>query len=174
MAFVAFGQAGEIKDLYEKWVRPRPADPQAEQQRFERLMDPVHRVTEIGLERGVCYGACPEYSVVFKSDGTFTYHGIANVPRLGRHRGEFSTYEFNQLAELLLKTRYSDMPPTWGESVVDLPTVYTTAVIDGRRKLVSNKGGVGPVELWSIEQCIDGLLREARWEGDDSPPMERP
>lgn len=166
LACSAASAAGEIRALYEKEVRVRRHDETSEQMRFEQLMTPKHGVSEVGIERGPCYGTCPEYSLIVKADGTFVYEGVANVPRLGRRTGMVSEYEFNQLAELIKESKYMEMRSTYGVNVADLQEVYTTVVVDGRRKVIKNQGGVGPVKLWAIEQCIDGLLREATWDAE--------
>jgi len=116
---------GEIQDAYEKWVRPRPTDMKDEEQRFERLMEPTHKVTEIGLERTECFGTCPVYSVVLKSDGTVRYVGTDHVPRKGTRTGEVSTWDFNQLAEYILESGYQDLEVNYEANVADLPVAYT-------------------------------------------------
>jgi hypothetical protein len=55
--------------------------------------------------------------------------------------------------------------------VTDNPTVYTTVVMDGKRKVVSNYANAGPTKLWAIEQLIDKLLLEAKW--DEKPAAGR-
>ena len=164
--------AGEVRAIYERSVRPSAYDNSTEQRRFEQLMEPKHGVAEVGIERAPCFGSCPEYSLIVKADGTFVYKGIANVRRIGRRTGRVSDYEFNQLAELITESKYMELRSTYEGNVADLPEVYTTVVIQGRRKAIKNQGGLGPVRLWAIEQCIDGLLREAMWDGESptAPP----
>ncbi|MCA9087093.1 MAG: hypothetical protein KDA90_00495 [Planctomycetaceae bacterium] len=158
---------GEIQDAYRKWVRPRTPDTAEEQQRFDQLMEPAHQVTEIGLERTECFGTCPVYSVVLKSDGTVRYVGIDHVPRKGTRTGEASQWDFNQLAEYIVESGYENLESNYEANVTDLSTTYTMAVINGKRKLVRNYGGLGPVKLWVLEQAIDATLQQVRW--DDEP-----
>ena len=40
----------------------------------------------------------------------------------------------------------------------------------GRRKTVRNYGNAGPTKLWAVEQLIDKLLLEAKWD----QPMREP
>jgi hypothetical protein len=51
--------AGDIAELHRKWVRPKVSDPAPQMGRFEALQSPTHGVSEIGLERAICFGACP-------------------------------------------------------------------------------------------------------------------
>lgn len=172
MLVVAAGAAllaGEIEQLHQKFVRPRERDQAKQAERFERLNEPRHGVTEIGLERTACYGACPEYWVVIKSDGTFRYEGKKNVPRTGKKTGRVQDWKFNQLAEFLLESGYMDLEPTYEANITDLPSTYTTAVVGGKRKVIKNYGDLGPVRLWAIQQAIDSLLIDAEWDGEAKP-----
>lgn len=157
--------AGELADLHRKLVRPRERDAAAEQERFDRAMDPKHGVTEIGLERTPCYGTCPVYTVIIKNDGTFRYQGGENTKRRGKHTGTVDVSRFNALAEFLLESGYMQLESAYTLRVTDMPTAYTAAVVNGKRKIVSNYGGVGPAKLWAVEQLIDKLLLEAEWDG---------
>lgn len=167
VAFVAAAGAGEIADLHRKWVKPKALDPVPLLARFERFNEPRHGVTEIGLERTLCFGTCPAYVVILKSDGTFSYTGEENVRRKGTHTGKFSEWSFNQLAEYLVDIGYMDLESNYEVPVTDLPTAYTTAVINGKRKIIRNYGDVGPTRLWALQQAVDGILSEAEW--DDEP-----
>ena len=162
----SFLSAGEIEQLYRKWVRPRQTDTTAQQQRFERLDKPTHGVTEIGLERTPCYGECPVYSVILKSDGTVKYVGTEHVARKGTHTGEISIWDFNQLAEFAVESGYMKFESTYDAPITDLPAAYTTVVMNGKRKLVRNHGGLGPVRLWVFEQAIDATLQQAHWDNE--------
>ncbi len=162
--------AGEIEDLYKKWVRPKNTNEAPQQARFERLQEPKHGVTEIGLERTVCYGECPVYSVVLKSDGSVRYTGTENVARKGTHVGEVSLFEFNQLAEFLVEAGYMTLDTEFPLAVSDMPSAYTTAVVNGKRKVVHNYGGLGPVKLWALEQAIDAVVQQADWTPADKKP----
>lgn len=162
--------AGEIEELYKKWVRPKNQNEAPQQARFERLQEPKHGVTEIGLERTVCYGDCPVYSVVLKSDGSVRYVGTENVARRGTHTGEISTEDFNQLADYLIESGYQALETEYPLAVSDMPSAYTTAVINGKRKVIHNYGGVGPVKLWVLEQAIDAVVARANW----TPAADKP
>lgn len=158
--------AGEIADLHRKWVRPKEVDPAPLLARFERLDKPQHGVTEIGLERTACFGTCRVYTVILRSDGSVQYTGEENVSRKGKHTGKISDWAFNQLAEYLVESGYLQMESNYEVPLTDLPTAYTTAVVNGKRKIIRNYGDVGPSKLWALQQAIDGVLIEAEWDGE--------
>src|SRR5262249_42864535 len=73
-------------------------------------------LSAIRLRREECFGGgCPVYEVTFRSDGTATYVGKANVRRFGEFDGKVSPETFRSLEQLLvaqgfltLKPRYRD------------------------------------------------------------------
>ena len=120
------------------------------------------QITEITLERTACFGYCPMYKVTLKRDGTATYVGRENVERKGTYRGKF--YGFERLAQLVEARGYFNLKDNYSAQVTDLPSTITSVVRSGRRKTITNYGDMGPVELWGIEQAIDGLVANTKWE----------
>ena len=59
------------------------------------------------------------------------------------------------------------MADSYAATVTDLPTVYTTVVLAGKRKVVKDYADAGPSKLWAVEQVIDKVLLDAEW--DDKP-----
>lgn len=168
--------AGEIEDLYKKWVRPKNENTAPQQARFNQLQAPKHGVTEIGLERTACFGECPVYSVVLKPDGSVRYVGTEHVARIGTHVGEINPEDFHRLSEFLIESDYASLETEFPLAVTDLPSAYTTAVINGKRKVIHHYGGYGPVKLWMLEQAIDSVVAQASWKtGTGKPaPDKRP
>jgi len=161
--------SGEIGDLHRKWVRPKERDSAPQMARFEALQTPAHGVTEIGLERAICFGSCPAYSVTFKPDGSVRYVGIENVPHKGERKGRISDWEFHRLAEFAVKSGYMNMESDYDlPTITDLPVTYSTVVRAEKRKIIRNYGSLGPIELWALQQAADSLLAEVEW--DDERP----
>lgn len=123
---------------------------------------PQPRITEITLERTACYGFCPIYKVILKSDGTATYIGVKFVERTGTYKAYISGFE--NLAKIIEARRYFSLRDRYTEPVTDLPSAITSVVRNGKRKTVENYGNFGPLELWEVETLIDGLIANARWE----------
>jgi len=123
-----------------------------------------HGIMEIGLRRTACLGKCPVYSVVIKSDGTFRYTGKQHVQRKGKHSGKVSLWSLDKLAEVIKETGFMALEDSYAVMITCQPTVYTTVVMDGVKKVVSNYGNGGPPILLTIEELIDKLLLEAEWD----------
>jgi hypothetical protein len=159
---------GEISELHRPVAKGDPSRPD-QSRGHDEVGRTDHGVTEVGLERSPCFGTCPVYTVLIKSDGTFRYKGVSNAQRQGDHTGKVSTYEFNQLAQFIKDSGYSELQDSYSRMVTDHPTVYTTVIIGGKRKVVSNYANAGPTKLWAVEELIDKLLLEATWDDKPSP-----
>jgi hypothetical protein len=120
------------------------------------------QITEITLERTACFGACPMYKVTLRSDGTATYKGEQYVERKGTYNGTF--HGFHRLVQLIEKQGYFNLKDEYTIEATDMPSAITSVVRAGKRKTITHYGDSGPVELWAIEQAIDGVVANARWD----------
>ena len=162
---------GEISDLHRQLAKPDP-NRRDQSHGHDEVEAKNHGVTEVGLERSPCYGFCPVYTVVIKSDGTFRYKGEKYVQRVGNYTGKVSTYGFDQLAQFIKDSGYTELQDSYSHMVTDNATVYSTVVIGGKRKVIRNYANAGPTKLWAVEQLIDKLLLEATWDDDKPAPAK--
>ena len=128
---------------------------------FEQITSEDTGITEIGLERTACFGACPAYAVIIKGEGTFRYKGEQFAKRQGEHVGKISKWELNSLLKFIKDSDYFSMQDEYETSVTDSPTAYTYVVMSGKKKIIRNYTDSGPTKLWAIQQLIDKLLLEA-------------
>ena len=119
-------------------------------------------ITEITLERTACFGFCPIYKVILRSDNTATYIGMKFVERQGTYKAYISGFE--HLAKIIEARRYFSLRDRYTEPISDMPSAITSVVRNGKRKTIDNYGNSGPIELWEIENLIDGLIANVRWE----------
>lgn len=165
LACAATAEGGEIADLHRE-LASREVDFDKSRS-HEQVEADDHEITEIGLERTPCFGSCPVYTVIIKSDGRVRYVGERFVSREGEHTGRVRTWSFNALAQFIRDTGYMDLEDNYSRLVTDHPTVYTTVVMNGTRKVIKNYANAGPTNLWAVEQIIDKLLLETEWDGED-------
>ena len=118
------------------------------------------------MERTRCYGTCPAYTVIIKSDGTFHYKAERNVKRPGEHTGKISEWKLKELFEFIKDADYFALEDKYWITVTDHSTVYTYVVMNGKKKIISNYANSGPPKLWAIEQLIDYLLLDAEWDNE--------
>lgn len=132
-------------------------------------MSEPHGITEIGLRRSPCFGECPVYRVTVYDDGRLEYVGEQYVERLGRYTGRVREGEFHALAAFIREVDFMALEDRYAVPLTCKATVYTTVVMNGVTKEVSNYGGAGPATLWAIETLIDRLLLEAEWDDKATP-----
>src|SRR5262245_9818082 len=127
---------GEIVDIHRKDGR-RSGDWRKSRSHAE-ADSTKHGITEIGIERTGCFGTCPIYTFIIKSDGTFRYNGFAYVERQGEYSGTISLWHFHRLAQFIKDSGYMELEDGYTRAVTDSPTTYTMVVMNGKRKTVSN------------------------------------
>ena len=153
---------GEISDIHRMQVRDSSID-----FRKSRSHDEVnstnHGITEVGIERTACFGRCPIYTFIIKSDGTFRYKGVEYVERKGEFTGTIPVEDFHRLAQFIRDSGYMELENEYSRPFGRDATIYTMVVKNGKRKTVSNYANAGPTKLWAIESLIDDLLRNAQW-----------
>jgi len=155
--------AGEVADLYATQAE-RYSLKMGTPRSFEQIEADDHGITEIGLERTQCYGECPVYSVVIRRNGTFRYEGIDYVQRKGYQTGTVDEWQFHELSQFIRDAGYMQLADSYSINITDLPTVYSTVVMNGKRKVIKHYANAGPTKLWAIEQLIDRLLADAHWD----------
>jgi hypothetical protein len=124
----------------------------------------LHGISEIGLERTMCFGTCPDYTVIIEKDGTVFYNGGQFAPRKGKWKGKVDPWRFDELARYISDLQFSKFADSYTANVTDMATVYTNVVTNGKRKIVSNYARSGPASLWATEMLIDNLVEQTVWD----------
>lgn len=133
-----------------------------------------HKIEEIGIERTGCYGSCPVYSVIIKSDGSFTYHGIRYIEKVGYFKGQIFRGYVDDLCRFIEESGYMKLDQIYHRPVTDMETVYTTVVMDGKRQIVKDYGDAGPAKLWVLENLIDHLVMNSEMKPVETPKTQPP
>lgn len=186
--------AGEISDYHLKHTPDNLSV--AEVRGPYEVASTNHGITEIGIERSGCYGDCPIYTFIAKNDGTVRYkgekyvertvprtvtgilkhsryNGVQYVERTGEFTGTIPVWYFHRLAEFIKDLAYTELQDDYTRLVSDNSTTYTMVVMNGKRKTVSNYANAGPTKLWAIEQLIDDLMAETKWDGSQKAPDKK-
>ena len=118
----------------------------------------------IRLERQPCFGTCRVYTLELHRDGTARWNGKAHVERLGEHEGRIDVATFARLCYLFEKHGFQQLERRYSAPVTDLATTVTTVTLDsGEQVSVVNYGEFGPIELWGLEQMLDGVGAAITW-----------
>lgn len=169
LAGTVLAPGGELSDCHDEQAKGKQID-FSKSRNFEQILSRNHGITEMGIERTSCFGTCPVYTFIIRSDGTFRYKGFEYVQRKGAFTGKIPESEFHTLAQFIKDSGYFALEQDYYAPVTDNPTVYTTVVMNGKRKCICNYANAGPTRLWAIEQLIDALLTKATWD----PPRKKP
>jgi len=132
---------------------------------------PDHELTNavITLERGVCYGWCPIYTVSLYGDGRVEYEGYEFVGVTGVQTSTVSPEAVKNLVFEFYKADYFSMKDHYPADVTDQPAVTTSLFVKGQYKQVRN-GCSGPLELRYLENRIDEVAGTSVWvDGYESP-----
>ena len=57
-----------------------------------------------------------------------------------------------------------NLKQTYAKKAMDGAGVYTSAVVNGKRKVIKNYMDSAPRSLWAIEQIIDKLVLDTKWD----------
>ena len=116
------------------------------------------------MERTVCAGTCPVYTVTFKKDGEALYEGKDYVKKIGPYHGTIEEVEFNRLAELIEKLNFRELEDNYSIPIEDHANVIISVNYGDNVKGVDNYADAGPIEVWAIEKVIDSLIEDIYWE----------
>jgi hypothetical protein len=145
--------------------------------------DPAGKPIEIGLDRGACFGTCPDYHVTIAGDGTvrFTtdqghfagsaaqvhlqYNGN-NVLLPGSHTAHIDPKAVAALLDQFRAAHFFGLKKEYVAGVTDNPTQRLSLTIGDQQKVVTDYVGswVGmPRAARDLEDAIDTTAGTARW-----------
>ena len=132
---------------------------------------PVSQAYEIRLQRGACFGRCPQYSLLIR-DGEAEFSGERFVAVLETVKGPADAAALERLLALLrapavsrLKDIYRPGQPGCGAVATDMPSSRIDWTLDGQsHQLTLYHGCQGaPVELRALPAAIDAAGNSQRW-----------
>lgn len=128
--------------------------------------------TEIAIERTACFGRCPVYVASITKDGSLSYRGESDTPRVGQHSGTIYGSGFNYLAGLADELGIYGLEDSYSVPVTDNPTVYVALTRNGKKKIIHHYAPrlSGPLRLNLFEQEIDRAIEAAEWASSSPAP----
>jgi hypothetical protein len=121
----------------------------------------------IFMERGMCNGICPHYSLLIFGNGTINYEGKEFVNVKGHQIYNVSQEKIIELVKEFYKINYFSFNNTYDNIVItDQPTVNTSISINGIYKSVfDNHGANAPNNLRLLENKIDEIANSTHFLG---------
>jgi membrane dipeptidase len=114
----------------------------------------IQEPIEIAIERTICYGTCPAYSVTMRGDGSVTYSGGQHTRVGGNRTWKIDPAVVRALAKEMESKGYFELKNDYEAMVTDNPTTYTTLTIGSRTKKIKDYVA-GPRELKDMQRRID-------------------
>ena len=116
----------------------------------------------IKLQRTMCYGTCPVYSVTVDNEGNVNYHGEMFVYKSGEQHWKISKKKVEQLNNLIEDFGFKSFIYESGEEfITDQPSCITTVKYsDGQTKEIDHDYGNILVDdsLAAFEKKIDRII----------------
>lgn len=121
--------------------------------------------TVITLERGPCFGHCPEYTVTLYGSGRIEFDGRRYVCEMGHHSARAPTYEVRRLVAQMLEAGYFELDWTAGPLATNASTVTSSLRHAGQTRQIEHYLGDegAPRLLKFLEDRIDAVAGTWRW-----------
>lgn len=127
----------------------------------------------VAIERGPCFGRCPEYKAMVTKKGAAYYTGKRNVAKPGLW---FAALDADQLSALVTEVRRSDLEAKdtayINRYLADFPDFDIWVSDRSPRKHIHINHEAPPEELTAFAKYFDALLNRLVWEPID-PQIER-
>lgn len=144
----------------ERWGTPVP---------FPEKVD--RSTLEFQLERTLCYGSCPSYTVSIAGDGTVRFEGRAAVVIPGHHSAHISSETVTELIHQFRAANFLSALSSYHGNWTDNPTQTLSLHINGQVKTVVDYVGLDvglPLAIRNLETVVDSAAGTGRWiKGND-------
>ena len=121
----------------------------------------------IKLQRTMCFGTCPVYSVIVDKEGNVNYYGEMFVYKSGEHHWKISKKKVKQLNDLIENFGFKSFIYEPGdEFMTDQPSCKTTVKFsDGETKEIDHYYGHVLIDnsLTAFEKKIEGIIGAKRY-----------
>jgi hypothetical protein len=128
----------------------------------------------ITLQRTVCFGFCPAYTVRITGEGEVTYIGERFVNAVGERHATIPRADVERLLHRFEEAGFMQLRDEYRAHVTDLPTYTITLERNGRTKGVLDYGGISagmPAAVRDLQDEIDRVANTAQWVLRDGEPV---
>ena len=117
----------------------------------------------ISLERTPCFGSCPVYRVTLHRSGKAEFEAKAFLPKIGAFTGQVDLPTFARLCYALDQGGFKNFRDQYRANPLEYSACMITIAAGKNRKTVTNYANIGPIQLWTTEQLIDGVRERIVW-----------
>lgn len=128
--------------------------------------NPGNSTSFITLERGMCYGYCPVYTLTLFQNGSVIYDGGMYVKEIGIRNGTINTSAYEDLIKRAEEGGFFGMNNEYTSAeITDMPSATITIKWNGIKKQVEHYHGdpTAPEDLYLLEDAIDAAVNVTQW-----------
>jgi hypothetical protein len=118
----------------------------------------------ISLKRTGCPGGCAAYNFVIFNDGTAKLEALSGMPKKGMFSGTIDMNTYARLCFALEQLGYLKLENNYVSEATDLPGCIVSVETKAGEKSVTDYGSVGPIQLWVIQEMLDGVRLRITWQ----------
>ena len=125
----------------------------------------------VSLERQMYGKGSPAYTITLRRNGQASLNSVKSLMGPGYFSGHLWTMEYARLCCLIEDLGVQDLSPEYHRRSSHQPTVIVRFYRSGDPSPVEiqDYGNYGPIELWAIQQSIDGLVQRVYWDSEVKP-----
>ena len=126
----------------------------------------------ITLERGMCFGTCPVYSVTLSGNGTVSWEGKQYVMKKGNITGSIDPARVADLFYQLDRDGFFTLNHSYSAyEITDMPSATLTVQNNSIKKQVYHYYGdsSAPETLCRMEEAVDRTANTTQWIGKEPP-----
>lgn len=127
-----------------------------------------------GIERGPCFGRCPQYKAMFYTTGFATYEGIRNTSREGVYNARLSQEMLLEIKDALSRNNMAAADSEYvNKLLADYPAFWLwISDKKGSRKIHVNHEKP-PVTIDDYAHTMDNLIERIDWKLVSGPSTDK-
>ena len=117
----------------------------------------------VELQRTLCFGRCPVYSVRVHADGQISWGGKEYVEVIGQATDQIAPEAVHTLIDKFRAAGFWSLCESYTRRVSDVPTTITVVHLANTQKSVSDRADGAPDWLRELDLAVDTLADTHRW-----------
>ena len=109
------------------------------------------------------------YRVTLYRSGKAEFVTNTPPPKPGEFTGQVDLFTFARLCYTLDNSRFNEFQDKYRADPLEKNVCLVTVSTGQSKKTVSDYGTIGPIELWTVEQLIDGIRQSIDWKPVPKP-----
>ena len=116
------------------------------------------------IEKGPCFGTCPQYKVEVYADGNAYYYGHQNVDKIGEYKVYLPASLLKQMKEELAQSNLATLDTAYvNKFLTDFPAIDLYFDLKQGRKHIHIFHEQPPSEIDRLLHLIDGFEQSINW-----------